>query len=126
MKNSLSFTKFFAILALFFTCAAKCGPEASSNPMPAQQEKANTIAEETATVSPQTQPQPETMSVKPNKGGSATPVVPKSPATPPSTKPASEKVPREIPIGAAPDQQDLDKVKAEQEKLRKKEEGKKN
>jgi hypothetical protein len=132
MRNSLLFTKLFAMVTLFALCAAKCGPETSSTPANAEtptsvsQETANTTAEKPSAIPPQAQPEQGTMTVKPTDGGSVK-AADRTAKTPPSnTDKASEGIPKEIPIGAAPDQQNTEKMKAEQEKLRKKEEGKKN
>jgi hypothetical protein len=120
------------MVTLFALCAAKCGSDASSTPAnantptPASQETSNTSAEKPTAISPQTQPEQGNMNVKPTDGGSVTPAA-RTAKTPPSNMDkASEGKPKEIPLGAAPDQQNTEKMKAEQEKLRKKEEGKKN
>jgi hypothetical protein len=131
MRNSLLFTKLFAFATLFSLCAAKCGPESGTpskaqTPTPVTQEAANTAEEKPSAISPQPQPEQGNMSVKPTDGGSVNPAARTTKTAPSSVVKTPESAPKEIPIGAAPDQQDVEKRKTEQEKLRKKEEGKKN
>lgn len=114
-------------MAFTSLCAAQCGEQKNgqSSPNTAQEKPASTPPAENTTEA--AQPNQDANAMKP------TPAAPAKPVAKNSGVPASEPLPtseknamKEVPIGGAPDQQNVDKIKAEQEKQRKKEQGKKD